>query len=152
MWAPGSGWGFSRAERNGSESGCEPTIPSATAISRSISCRPSSSIRKERASMPEAAMFARRSAFAGLLQPGNSSGAAGVIVTECPNLQIATIIVRRGREALAEKVRGSYGLELLAGPKRIGKERLAFVGTGPRNWLALREDGPLLADELQNNL
>jgi methylglutamate dehydrogenase subunit D len=99
--------------------------------------------------MPEPVLFSRRSAFAGLLQPVNPSVAAGVIVDECPTRQIATVIARRGREALTEKLRPAYGLELPAGPKWSGTERLALVGTGPRTWLALREGGAPLTDELQ---
>jgi heterotetrameric sarcosine oxidase gamma subunit len=102
--------------------------------------------------MPEPIMFARRSPFAGLLKPINASDAAGVIVDECAERQVATVIARRGREALGAMVRSAYGLDLPVGPKWAGTEQLAFVGTGPRTWLAIRDGGAPLADELQREL
>jgi heterotetrameric sarcosine oxidase gamma subunit len=102
--------------------------------------------------MLEPISFTRRSAFAGLLQPVGQAGAPGVTVSERSDLQIATGIARRGREALAERVLATHGIELPSGPKRTASERVAFVGTGPRTWLALRDGGGSLVEELQHEL
>jgi sarcosine oxidase subunit gamma len=102
--------------------------------------------------MPEPVLFGRRSAFAGLFRPVNPSVAAGVRVSACPGRQIATVIARVGRETIDEKLRAAYGVGLPVGPTWSGTERLSLVGTGPRTWLAFREGGAALADELRRDL
>jgi heterotetrameric sarcosine oxidase gamma subunit len=102
--------------------------------------------------MLEPVTLTQRSAFAGLLQPVNASDTAGVLASERTDLQIATVVARQGREALAERVRSTYGIDLPVGPKRAATDRIAFIGTGPRTWLALRQDGGSLVDDLQHAL
>jgi sarcosine oxidase subunit gamma len=102
--------------------------------------------------MPDLIRFPARSAFAGLLQPVDAANAAGVTVSECPDLQIATVIARHDRDALAGKIQAAFGFGLPAGPHWIGNRGLALVGTGPRTWLAIREDGGPLHGDLEGAL
>lgn len=102
--------------------------------------------------MPEAAVLAARSAFDGLLKPLGPPGAAGVAVSERSDLQIATVIARQGADAFSARVRTVYGIDLPPGPRYVGSERMAFVGTGPRTWLVMREGGSFLPDELRREL
>jgi methylglutamate dehydrogenase subunit D len=102
--------------------------------------------------MLEPATLARRSAFDGLLQDVGAPDAAGIVVRECTDLQIATVIARRSFSMLADRVRSAYGADLPAGPKRVPTGRIAFIGTGPRTWLAVRKGGGSLAVDLQRDL
>jgi methylglutamate dehydrogenase subunit D len=87
--------------------------------------------------MLEPATLARRSAFDGLLQAVGAPDAAGIVVRECTDLQIATVIARRSFSMLAD---------------RVPTGRIAFIGTGPRTWLAVRKGGGSLAVDLQRDL
>jgi sarcosine oxidase subunit gamma len=106
----------------------------------------------ELAYMPELVVLDHSSPFGGLLYPVNASHSAGVRVSEPSNLQLATVIARRGREALSEQVSLAYGLQLPAGPKRSATTQIAFIGVGPRTWMATRQGGVALARELQGCL
>jgi methylglutamate dehydrogenase subunit D len=99
--------------------------------------------------MPETASFAARSAFDGHLRSVGSESSAGVVVRDLMNLQVATVIARRDRDALVALARSAFALDLPAGPKRVSSQSLAFVGTGPRTWIALRDGGSPLAEDLQ---
>jgi sarcosine oxidase subunit gamma len=96
-------------------------------------------------------VLAARSAFEGLLKPTGPSAAAGVIVSERADLQIATVIAR-GRDPIAACLRSAYGIDLPAGPARVAMDRLALVAIGPRTWLATRDGGQPLAEELRREL
>jgi methylglutamate dehydrogenase subunit D len=97
-------------------------------------------------------VLAARSAFEGMLKPTGPSAAAGVIVSERADLQIATVIARGRHEAVAARLRAAYGMDLPMGPARIATERLALVATGPRTWLATRDGGEPLSEELRREL
>jgi sarcosine oxidase subunit gamma len=86
------------------------------------------------------------------LQDVGPAEAPGVLVRERAELRIATVIARRGSDALSARVRSVYGIDLPRGPGRVGSDRLAFVGIGPGTWLATREGGGRLSDELQREL
>ena len=87
--------------------------------------------------------FIVRSAFAGLCVPGRhgrAEGPAGVTVAERTGLAMASVLVRRGREAeLAEAVSAQFGLALPMTPMRAAGADVAFLWTGPGQWLAIAE-------------
>ena len=78
--------------------------------------------------------------FEGL--PVLSAAGRGVIATDRDGLGLATVLVRKGRaDALSQRVRDLFGIQLAQGPRLIGAGDLAFAGTGPGAWLAIRESG-----------
>lgn len=95
-----------------------------------------------------------RSAFIGL--PGRSGrvdGEAGVVVRPCDDLAMARVIARKGRAGdLAAAVRARHGLDLPATPKRVEQGGLAFIWSGPGQWLAVAEDGRDLPRELRETV
>ena len=102
--------------------------------------------------MRDAVPLAARSAFEGLLHAVGRGEAPGVVVRARAGLEIATVIARGGSAALAARVRSAYGIDLPFGPRRAASDRIAFVGTGPRTWLAMGDTGGRLSDELQREL
>jgi sarcosine oxidase subunit gamma len=74
----------------------------------------------------------------------------------CDDLGIATVIARKGQTApLAERVQALFGIALPAGPKRVTAGKLAFIGTGPSQWLAVEQasgDPQAFADKLKQDL
>lgn len=78
---------------------------------------------------------------------------AGVQVEERSALGLATVLVRRGkRDALVARVRERFGVELPREPRRAAAEGvverthsaasdIAFAGTAPGAWLAIRDNG-----------
>jgi methylglutamate dehydrogenase subunit D len=80
------------------------------------------------------------SALDGIAAPGrhgNSNGAPGVIVNEIRGAGLATVMARRGRSAaLAAAVRDAFGIDLPVTPRRAGNAEVAFVWSGPDQWLA----------------
>ena len=103
--------------------------------------------------MPDSMVLTERPAFASLLSAVGPETRAGVLVSEPSDLQLATVIPRQGRrDALADRLRATYGVDLPGGPKRVASDGLALLGTGPRTWLAQRTGGPALASELARTL
>ncbi|WP_225769859.1 sarcosine oxidase subunit gamma [Inquilinus sp. Marseille-Q2685] len=96
--------------------------------------------------------LAPRSAFAGLLTPGRhgrAEGDPGVTVRPRDDLSLARVIARKGRAGdLASTIRSRYGLDLPTAPKRVAQGGLAFIWSGPGQWLTAAEDGRDLAREL----
>jgi methylglutamate dehydrogenase subunit D len=92
------------------------------------------------------------SGFEGLLRPVGSGD--GVIVRDRSDLELVAVAARKGQEgALAARMEAAYGLRLPFGPKRVGSELLAAIGTGPGTWLLTRDlasgaERGLLAGEL----
>jgi heterotetrameric sarcosine oxidase gamma subunit len=98
-----------------------------------------------------------RFAFAGHLSTVVSfPGAAGVTLMPCDDLGLATIIVRKGQTAsLAERIQALFGIALPTGPKRITTGKLAFIGMGPGQWLAIEHasgDAQTFAAKLKQDL
>ena len=91
-----------------------------------------------------------RSAFIGLPgRSGRAEGEPGVTVRPRDDLALAKLIARKGRAAdLAAAIRSRYGLDLPTTPKRAEQGDLAFIWSGPGQWLAVAEDGRDLAREL----
>jgi sarcosine oxidase subunit gamma len=95
--------------------------------------------------MPDPLVLTPQSAFRGFL-PESASGRAGVMVEELGHLQLATVIART--DAVAAAVRNRYGIDLAAAPRCFAGRTVSFLGIGPRTWLAQREGGGPLAEEL----
>lgn len=84
-----------------------------------------------------------RFAFTGYLSTvAAPTGLAGVTLMPCDDLGLATVIARKGQAAaLTERVQALFGISLPTGPKRVSAGRLAFVGIGPGQWLAIDQGG-----------
>jgi sarcosine oxidase subunit gamma len=91
-----------------------------------------------------------RSAFIGLPgRTGRAEDEPGVTVRPRDDLAMAKLIARKGRTAdLAATILFRYGLELTTTPKRVEQGGVAFIWSGPGQWLAVAEDGRDLAREL----
>ena len=71
-----------------------------------------------------------------------SGSRRGVIVGDRDGLGLATVIARRGQiEALAQRIRERYEIELPRGNVRKEAHGVAFAGLGPETWLATSEMG-----------
>jgi len=82
-----------------------------------------------------------RFAFAGHLSAvAAPARAAGVTLMPCDDFGLATVIARKAQAtALAERVRSLFGIALPTGPKRVAEGKVAFVGMGPGQWLAVEQ-------------
>lgn len=100
--------------------------------------------------MPDLALLPR-SPLEGVLTPGRhgrEAGPPGVTVTERVGLGMASVVARRGQaDALAASVRDAFGLDLPTTPRRAVGRDVAFVWSGPDQWLAVAE-GPLAESPL----
>jgi sarcosine oxidase subunit gamma len=82
-----------------------------------------------------------RSAFGRFLtagRHGNATAEPGLLVSERTDLALASVIARHGAErALSARVSATWGIELPRTPSWTAAESVAFVWTGPGQWLAL---------------
>ena len=87
--------------------------------------------------------LAPRSALAGIAVPGRfgrQDGVAGVTLSERVGSGLATVMAWRGRgPALRAAARASYGVDLPDSSRCVHGPALAFIGTGPGQWLAVSE-------------
>jgi methylglutamate dehydrogenase subunit D len=68
--------------------------------------------------------------------------APGVTAAVLDGFGLATVLARRGAsQALAERARERFGMDLPTGPTRSAASGVAFAGTGPGAWLAMAERG-----------
>uniref|UniRef100_UPI00406C9AEC hypothetical protein n=1 Tax=Inquilinus sp. OTU3971 TaxID=3043855 RepID=UPI00406C9AEC len=86
-----------------------------------------------------------RSAFIGLpARSGRAEGEPGVTARPRDDLALARVIARKGRaDDLASVVRSRYGLDLPTTPKRVERGGLAFIWSGPDQWLVVTEPDAL---------
>jgi methylglutamate dehydrogenase subunit D len=79
---------------------------------------------------------------------------ANVQVAERSALGLVTVLVRKGKSAeLAARVRERFGVELPREPRRAVADEIAFAGTAPGAWLAMRENvGADFASSLMDSL
>ena len=64
----------------------------------------------------------------------------GVVIRERESLGLATLLVRQGKaDALVQRVRGRFQIELPRRPQRRATQDVAFIGTGPGAWLATHD-------------
>jgi sarcosine oxidase subunit gamma len=108
--------------------------------------------------MSDAATFAARSPLAGALTAAEghvaTGGNAGVTAVIRDGVGLATVMARRGAsDALNQRVRERYGIDLPQGPHRSAASGAVFIGTGPAAWLALAErDGSDFVARLMSEL
>lgn len=90
--------------------------------------------------MAETATPARSSPLHGVAVPGRygrADGAPGVVVSELPAPGLASVTARKGRGADAiAAAQAAFGIALPATPRRVEAGDLAFVWSGPGQWLA----------------
>ncbi|HEX4241170.1 MAG TPA: sarcosine oxidase subunit gamma family protein [Steroidobacteraceae bacterium] len=81
-----------------------------------------------------------RSAFSCLLVAvGNGRGVTAI---DRDGLGLATLAERNGsRSALSQRIREEFRIELPRGPSRAADGDVAFAGTAPGTWLAMRDHG-----------
>ena len=94
--------------------------------------------------MSDTATFAARSPLAEALSSGEGHGAAGgnagVTAVIRDGNGLATVMARSGAsDALNQRIRERFGIDLPQGPHRSAATGVAFVGMGPGSWLALAE-------------
>lgn len=74
---------------------------------------------------------------------GRRAGDPGVIATEVRSVGLALVTARKDqRDALIEAARASFGIELPSTPRRVAGRDIAFVWSGPEQWLAHVEPAP----------
>jgi methylglutamate dehydrogenase subunit D len=74
---------------------------------------------------------------------GRRTGDAGVIVCELPGMGLATLTARKDRRAaLIDAVQKTFGVELPTAPRRVAGPDIAFIWSGPDQWLACRSSVP----------
>lgn len=86
------------------------------------------------------------SALDGVVEPGRHgrrAGDPGVIVSEVREAGLAAVTARKGRcAALLEAARAAFGVELPVTPRRVEGRDIAFIWSGPGQWLACRRSAP----------
>jgi methylglutamate dehydrogenase subunit D len=83
--------------------------------------------------------LAPRSVFTGLLHPLGEQGSPGVRVREERGISLATLFSHGA--PIAEAVRAEFGIALPERPAYVANGAVAFIGTGPQQWLALSREG-----------
>jgi sarcosine oxidase subunit gamma len=80
-----------------------------------------------------------QSAFAGI---SVAAAGHGVIASDRDGLGLATVLIRAGQaDALAERMKTLFGIELPRGPRRVAGNGVAFARIGPDALLAAGESG-----------
>lgn len=86
------------------------------------------------------------SALDGAVEPGRygrGTASPGVTVREVQGAGLATVTPRKGRgAALIDAARSAFGVELPTLPRRAEGRDLAFIWSGPDQWLVLRQPAP----------
>lgn len=94
--------------------------------------------------MPDLAMKAV-SALAGIAVPGRSgvrTGPPGLVLQELSRVEIVSLAARKGKAAaLADAVRGRWGVDLPTTPRVVESGRTAIAWSGSDLWLALEDGG-----------
>ena len=83
------------------------------------------------------------------------AGAPGVTLSLWPDLALASVIARKNQDAaLAARVRALFNCDLPHRPQRVAGHGIAFLCTGPGQWLAMAQarDGHALEEDLREKL
>jgi methylglutamate dehydrogenase subunit D len=79
---------------------------------------------------------------------GRRTGDPGVVVSEVREVGLATVTARKGRRAaLVDAARSAFGVELPDLPRCVAGRDMAFIWSGPDQWLACRYPAPAEAME-----
>jgi sarcosine oxidase subunit gamma len=79
---------------------------------------------------------------------GRRTGDAGVVVSEVREVGLATVTARKGRRAaLIDAARSAFGVELPDLPRCVAGRDMAFIWSGPDQWLACRDPAPVAGME-----
>jgi heterotetrameric sarcosine oxidase gamma subunit len=74
---------------------------------------------------------------------GRRTGDPGVVVSEVKGVGLATVTARKGRRgALVDAARSAFGVELPSEPRCVVARDIAFIWSGPDQWLAHRYPAP----------
>jgi heterotetrameric sarcosine oxidase gamma subunit len=74
---------------------------------------------------------------------GRRTGDPGVVVSEVREAGLATVTARKGRRAaLVDAARSAFGVELPDLPRCVEGRDMAFIWSGPDQWLAYRHPAP----------
>ena len=74
---------------------------------------------------------------------GRRTGDAGVFVSEVREMGLATVTARKGRRAaLVDAARLAFSVELPDLPRCVAGRDMAFIWSGPDQWLASRHPAP----------
>jgi sarcosine oxidase subunit gamma len=74
---------------------------------------------------------------------GRSTGSPGVTVSEVKGAGLATVTTRKGRRtALLDGAQTAFGVALPETPRRVEGRGVAFVWSGPDQWLACKVPAP----------
>lgn len=74
---------------------------------------------------------------------GRRAGDPGVVATEVRSVGLALVTARKGeRASLGDAVHSTFGVELPGAPRRIAGRDIAFIWSGPDQWLAHMEPAP----------
>jgi methylglutamate dehydrogenase subunit D len=88
------------------------------------------------------------SALDGSALPERTDRRAGVTASEVRNVGLALVTARKGqRTALVEAARSTFGVELPDIPRRVGGHDIAFIWSGPDQWLAHVQRAPVAGME-----
>ena len=94
------------------------------------------------------------SAFGSIARPGRhgaAAGPAGVRVAERVGLGLVSVVARKGKAgALAAAAEAAFGVTLPTTPRRVDGDGIAFVWSGPDQWLAVAE--PARAGSIEADL
>jgi sarcosine oxidase subunit gamma len=86
------------------------------------------------------------SALDGIAAPGRygrSTATPGVTIREMRGAGLAMVTARKGRRAaLLDAARSAFGAELPATPRRVEGRDMAFIWSGPDQWLACGHPAP----------
>lgn len=98
-----------------------------------------------------------RSGLERIAVPGRfgAPGEVGVTLALRTDLALATTMARKGyADALAQRVRAAFGLDLPMEPRRVAAGPIAFAWAGPGHWLASAEGakGPAFETRLRHEL
>lgn len=99
--------------------------------------------------------LASRSGLESSLRAATHAGEAGVRLALRSDLALASVMVRKGQDdALAARVREHFSLDLPRKSRRVEGQGIAFVCTGPGQWLAISEaaDGHAFERSLREKL